>query len=132
MFELIKTHGGHFKSNWWEGQFFSSFKNDNSPLDLFNVLFRVFDGLKLPEAVERKEWMDTTCHHALFAVCDVFSYYYSTLAPLLLKDMHNHLVWCIKQKSPQLAQGACNCLENLVLANQVISKLISPSNKNYF
>jgi len=104
MFELIKTHGGHFKSNWWE--------------DLFNVLFRVFDGLKLPEAVERREWMDTTCHHALFAVCDVFSYYYSTLAPLLLKDMHNHLVWCIKQKSPQLAQGACNCLENLVLANQ--------------
>ncbi|CBY35510.1 unnamed protein product [Oikopleura dioica] len=104
MFELIKTHGGHFKANWWE--------------DLFNVLFRVFDGLKLPEAVERREWMDTTCHHALFAVCDVFSYYYSTLAPLLLKDMHNHLVWCIKQRSPQLAQGACNCLENLVLANQ--------------
>ncbi|CAG5091625.1 Oidioi.mRNA.OKI2018_I69.PAR.g13169.t1.cds [Oikopleura dioica] len=106
MFELIKSHGGNFKPNWWE--------------DLFNVLFRVFDGLKLPEAVERREWMDTTCHHALFAVCDVFSYYYSTLAPLLLKDMHNHLVWCIKQKSPQLAQGSCNCLENLVLANQAV------------
>ena len=107
---------------------FSSYKIDLTRLDLFNVLFRVFDGLKLPEAVERREWMDTTCHHALFAVCDVFSYYYSTLAPLLLKDMHNHLVWCIKQRSPQLAQGACNCLENLVLANQVIFIALVRSN----
>ena len=58
LFELIKTHGENWEDRWW--------------LDLFNVLFRVFDGLKLPEAVERREWMDTTCNHALFAVCDVF------------------------------------------------------------
>ena len=58
LFELIKSHGASWEQRWW--------------LDLFNVLFRVFDGLKLPEQVERSEWMDTTCNHALFALCDVF------------------------------------------------------------
>ena len=58
LFELIKSHGHSWEQRWW--------------LDLFNVLFRVFDGLKLPEQVERAEWMDTTCNHALFALCDVF------------------------------------------------------------
>ena len=66
LFELIKTHGENWEDRWW--------------LDLFNVLFRVFDGLKLPEAVERREWMDTTCNHALFAVCDVFSQGYTFFA----------------------------------------------------
>ena len=47
------------------------------------------------------------------------SHYYKVLAPILLKDLHNHLVWCIKQSSAQLAQSSCNCLENIILSNQV-------------
>ena len=49
----------------------------------------------------------------------VKSHYYKILAPILLKDLHNHLVWCIKQSSAQLAQSSCNCLENIILSNQV-------------
>ena len=48
-----------------------------------------------------------------------FSHYYETLSPILLTSLHNHLVWCIKQNSSQLAQSSCNCLENIILSNQV-------------
>lgn len=35
LFEIVKTHGDAFKSHWWK--------------DLFQVLFRIFDNMKLPE-----------------------------------------------------------------------------------
>jgi predicted solute-binding protein len=35
LFEIIKTYGDTFKPNWWR--------------DLFQVLFRIFDNMKLPE-----------------------------------------------------------------------------------
>ncbi|GBP14162.1 Brefeldin A-inhibited guanine nucleotide-exchange protein 1 [Eumeta japonica] len=54
LFEIVKTHGDSFKPNWWK--------------DLFNVIFRIFDNMKLPEHVtEKSEWMTTTCNHALYA-----------------------------------------------------------------
>lgn len=35
MFEVIKTYGENFQSHWWK--------------DLFQILFRIFDNMKLPE-----------------------------------------------------------------------------------
>lgn len=35
LFEIVKTHGDAFKPHWWK--------------DLFQVLFRIFDNMKLPE-----------------------------------------------------------------------------------
>lgn len=35
LFEIVKTHGDAFKTHWWK--------------DLFQVLFRIFDNMKLPE-----------------------------------------------------------------------------------
>ncbi len=35
MFEIMKTYGGEFKPEWWR--------------DLFLVVFRIFDIMKLPE-----------------------------------------------------------------------------------
>jgi brefeldin A-inhibited guanine nucleotide-exchange protein len=35
LFEMIKNHGEAFKTHWWR--------------DLFNILFRIFDNMKLPE-----------------------------------------------------------------------------------
>lgn len=35
LFEMIKNHGEAFKAHWWR--------------DLFNILFRIFDNMKLPE-----------------------------------------------------------------------------------
>ena len=35
LFEMIKNHGQAFKGHWWR--------------DLFNILFRIFDNMKLPE-----------------------------------------------------------------------------------
>jgi len=35
LFEIVKTHGGSFRPHWWR--------------DLFQVLFRIFDNMKLPE-----------------------------------------------------------------------------------
>jgi len=36
MFEILKTHGDSFEQHWWK--------------DLFRIIFRIFDNMKLPES----------------------------------------------------------------------------------
>lgn len=104
LFEIVKTHGDAFKPNWWR--------------DLFNILFRIFDNMKLPEQhTEKAEWMTTTCNHALYAIVDVFTQYFDILGPLLLGDLYTQLHWCVQQNNEQLARSGTNCLENLVISN---------------
>ncbi|KAG5672238.1 hypothetical protein PVAND_002380 [Polypedilum vanderplanki] len=104
LFEIVKTYGESYKPNWWR--------------DLFNILFRIFDNMKLPEHhTEKAEWMTTTCNHALYAIIDVFTQYFDTLGPLLLKDLYSQLQWCVQQNNEQLARSGTNCLENLVISN---------------
>ncbi|XP_067620339.1 LOW QUALITY PROTEIN: brefeldin A-inhibited guanine nucleotide-exchange protein 1 [Eurosta solidaginis] len=104
LFEIVKTHGDSFKPNWWK--------------DLFNIIFRIFDNMKLPEHVtEKSEWMTTTCNHALYAIIDVFTQYFDVLGYLLLEDLFAQLHWCVQQSNEQLARSGTNCLENLVISN---------------
>lgn len=104
MFEIIKTYGDTFASHWWK--------------DLFKILFRIFDNMKLPEQhTEKAEWMTTTCNHALYAIVDVFTQYFDVLGPLLLGELYSQLHWCVQQDNEQLARSGTNCLENLVNSN---------------
>lgn len=104
LFEIVKTYGDSFKPNWWK--------------DLFNILFRIFDNMKLPEQfTEKAEWMTTTCNHALYAIIDVFTQYFDVLGDLLLTDLYSQLHWCVQQNNEQLARSGTNCLENLVISN---------------
>ncbi|RUS76389.1 hypothetical protein EGW08_015840 [Elysia chlorotica] len=104
MFEIMKTYGENYHTHWWR--------------DLFKIIFRIFDVMKLPEQQsEKAEWMTTTCNHALYAIVDVFSQYYMQLAPLLLTDLYHMLQWCVAQDNEQLARSGTNCLENLVISN---------------
>ncbi|XP_072399618.1 brefeldin A-inhibited guanine nucleotide-exchange protein 1 isoform X2 [Diabrotica undecimpunctata] len=104
LFEVIKTYGDTFSPHWWK--------------DLFKVLFRIFDNMKLPEKQpEKDEWMTTTCNHALYAIVDVFTQYYDVLGPLLLEELYSQLHWCVQQDNEQLARSGTNCLENLVNSN---------------
>ncbi|KRZ20127.1 Brefeldin A-inhibited guanine nucleotide-exchange protein 1 [Trichinella pseudospiralis] len=104
MFEIMKTYGDHFKDTWWK--------------DLFQVVFRIFDVMKLPEQQSEKiEWMMTTCNHALYAIVDVFTQYYKTLSEIILPDLYALLFWTIQQENEQLARSAINCLENFVISN---------------
>ncbi|KAG7208279.1 hypothetical protein KM043_014522 [Ampulex compressa] len=106
LFDVVKTHGSSFKPHWWK--------------DLFQVLFRIFDNMKLPEQhTEKAEWMTTTCNHALYAIVDVFSQFYDTLGPLLLEQLYSQLLWCVQQDNEQLARSGTNCLENLVISNGI-------------
>lgn len=104
LFEIVKTHGDAYKANWWK--------------DLFNILFRIFDNMKLPEhQSEKDEWMTTTCNHALYAIIDVFTQYFDMLGPLLLTNLYTQLHWCVQQNNEHLARSGTNCLENLVISN---------------
>ncbi|XP_065921136.1 brefeldin A-inhibited guanine nucleotide-exchange protein 1 isoform X3 [Magallana gigas] len=109
MFEIMKTYGETFASHWWK--------------DLFQIVFRIFDNMKLPEQQnehfksKKAEWMTTTCNHALYAIVDVFTQYYEILSPVLLTELYNQLHWCVKQDNEQLARSGTNCLENLVISN---------------
>lgn len=104
LFEIVKTHGDAYKPHWWR--------------DLFNILFRIFDNMKLPEQhTEKAEWMTTTCNHALYAIVDVFTQYFDVLGELLLGDLYMQLHWCVQQNNEQLARSGTNCLENLVISN---------------
>ncbi|KAK0098452.1 hypothetical protein PV326_008215 [Microctonus aethiopoides] len=106
LFDVVKTHGASFKPHWWK--------------DLFQVLFRIFDNMKLPEQhTEKAEWMTTTCNHALYAIVDVFSQFYDVLGPLLLGQLYFQLQWCVQQDNEQLARSGTNCLENLVISNGI-------------
>lgn len=61
--------------------------------------------------------MVTTCNHALYAIVDVFSQYYSSLGPLMLPEVYRQLFWCVQQGNEQLAKSTINCMENLVVFN---------------
>ncbi|XP_077991507.1 brefeldin A-inhibited guanine nucleotide-exchange protein 1-like [Glandiceps talaboti] len=127
MFEIMKTYGHTFQQHWWK--------------DLFRIVFRIFDNMKLPEqqleavqwsntdlhalgdnaaffiTTQKAEWMTTTCNHALYAIVDVFTQYYEILSDILLDDMLAQLHWCVQQDNEQLARSGTNCLENLVISN---------------
>lgn len=104
LFEIVKTYGESFSPHWWR--------------DLFKILFRIFDNMKLPEQhTEKAEWMTTTCNHALYAIVDVFTQYFDVLGPLLLEELYSQLHWCVQQDNEQLARSGTNCLENLVNSN---------------
>uniref|UniRef100_A0A3B5Q0H6 ARF guanine nucleotide exchange factor 1 n=1 Tax=Xiphophorus maculatus TaxID=8083 RepID=A0A3B5Q0H6_XIPMA len=104
MFEVMKTYGHTFEKHWWQ--------------DLFRIVFRIFDNMKLPEQqTEKAEWMTTTCNHALYAICDVFTQYFESLNGLLLDDILAQLYWCVQQDNEQLARSGTNCLENVVILN---------------
>ncbi|XP_041360036.1 brefeldin A-inhibited guanine nucleotide-exchange protein 1-like isoform X2 [Gigantopelta aegis] len=106
MFEIMKTYGESFQPHWWR--------------DLFNIIFRIFDNMKLPEQLnEKNEWMTTTCNHALYAIIDVFTQYYDVLHEILLSDLYQMLHWCVQQDNEQLARSGTNCLENLVISNGI-------------
>ncbi|CAI5778238.1 A-inhibited guanine nucleotide-exchange 2 isoform X1 [Podarcis lilfordi] len=104
MFEIMKSYGHTFEQHWWQ--------------DLFRIVFRIFDNMKLPEQqTEKSEWMTTTCNHALYAICDVFTQFYEALNEILLADIFAQLHWCVKQDNEQLARSGTNCLESLVILN---------------
>ncbi|XP_061780731.1 brefeldin A-inhibited guanine nucleotide-exchange protein 2 [Nerophis lumbriciformis] len=104
MFEIMKSYGHTFEKHWWH--------------DLFRIVFRIFDNMKLPEQqTEKTEWMTTTCNHALYAICDVFTHFYQPLSEILLADIFTQLQWCVRQDNEQLARSGTNCLENLVILN---------------
>ncbi|EDV23139.1 uncharacterized protein TRIADDRAFT_36208 [Trichoplax adhaerens] len=106
MFEIMKTYGQSFKPQYWK--------------DLFKIVFRIFDNMKLREQktdIERAEWMTTTCNHTLYAICDVFTQYFDVLSQVLLDDIFVLLNWCVEQDNEQLARSGTNCLENLVVSN---------------
>uniref|UniRef100_A0A803WCB9 ARF guanine nucleotide exchange factor 1 n=1 Tax=Ficedula albicollis TaxID=59894 RepID=A0A803WCB9_FICAL len=84
MFEIMKTYGHTYEKHWWQ--------------DLFRIVFRIFDNMKLPEQqTEKAEWMTTTCNHALYAICDVFTQYLEVLSDVLLDDIFAQLYWCVQQ-----------------------------------
>uniref|UniRef100_W5M5H3 ARF guanine nucleotide exchange factor 2 n=1 Tax=Lepisosteus oculatus TaxID=7918 RepID=W5M5H3_LEPOC len=104
MFEIMKSYGHTFEKHWWH--------------DLFRIVFRIFDNMKLPEQqTEKTEWMTTTCNHALYAICDVFTQFYDPLSDVLLPDIFTQIQWCVSQDNEQLARSGTNCLENLVILN---------------
>ena len=67
--------------------------------------------MKLPEQqLEKSDWFATTCNHALFAVCDVFTQYYDVLASTLLGDIFEQLVWCVEQGSVLTVMLVCTTI----------------------
>ena len=78
LFDVVKQYGSSFESGSWR--------------DLFSVLFRIFDpkvdrqsSLPSRRPGLDREWMDTTCNHALYAMTDVFNEFFAKLAPILLQ-----------------------------------------------
>ena len=86
---IVKNYGELFEPNWW--------------LDLFRVLFRIFDIVKndvreFHEKIDiHKEWMDTTCNNTLYYMTVVFNEFFHKLSPILLQDLLSQFQGCVKQ-----------------------------------
>lgn len=106
MFEIIKINGSTFKPDWWN--------------DLFQIIFRIFDYMKIPDNVDfadKSEWMKNTCSLALHSIVEVFTQYFDMLGPSLLSQFYNQLIWCVSQDDESLAVSAINYFGNLVTLN---------------
>ncbi|VDN19399.1 unnamed protein product [Cylicostephanus goldi] len=66
---------------------------------------------------QKKEWMMTTCNHAMYAIVDVFTQFFPQLSELVLPSIYEQFAVCIQQKNEQLARSTVNCLETLILLN---------------
>jgi brefeldin A-inhibited guanine nucleotide-exchange protein len=104
MFEIIKSNGQNFRPGWWK--------------DLFQIISRIFDTMKLSEQQnERSEWMTTTCNHAIYSIVDVFNQHFDALHSILMDSVYHYLSWCCMQDNEQLSKSGTNCLENLVITS---------------
>ena len=108
MFEIIKINGSSFKPDWWT--------------DLFQVIFRIFDYMKIPmsdsvDIADKSEWMKNTCSLALHSIVEVFTQYFDMLGPILLSQFYHQLLWCVSQDDESLAVSAINYFGNLVSSN---------------
>ena len=50
--------------------------------------------------------MTTTCNHALYAICDVFTHFYEPLSEVLLADIFKQLQWCVRQGEEEAQEEA--------------------------
>lgn len=47
--------------------------------------------------LQRVEWMNTTCNHALFALLEIFNMFYGDLKDIVLEDLLDRIHWCTLQ-----------------------------------
>lgn len=72
----------------------SNIKNISTLLQCCVVVFVLTEVVLHPQ---KAEWMTTTCNHALYAICDVFTQYFESLNDVLLDDILAQLYWCVQQ-----------------------------------
>lgn len=70
----------------------------------------------LAARLQKAEWMTTTCNHALYAICDVFTQYFEALSDVLLDDILAQLYWCVQQGERRIYSISCGgeCVQCLV------------------
>ncbi|CAB3410687.1 unnamed protein product [Caenorhabditis bovis] len=104
MFEIMKYHGKDFRAEWWR--------------DLLEIVFRIFDHAKMDEhRSDKREWMSTTCNHAMLSVVDIFTQYFDLLSVHALPMIYRQFAIFIRQQNEQLARCTISCLESLILQN---------------
>ncbi|CAL2028511.1 unnamed protein product [Caenorhabditis brenneri] len=104
MFEIMKTHGKDFRPEWWK--------------DLFEIVFRIFDPSKMDDhRSDKREWMSTTCNHAMLSVVEVFTQFFTQLSVYALPMIYKQFGVFIRQQNEQLARCTISCLESLISQN---------------
>lgn len=104
MFEIMKYHGSDFRPEWWK--------------DLFEIVFRIFDPSKMDDhRSDKREWMSTTCNHAMLSVVEVFTQYFTQLSVYALPMIYKQFAVFIRQQNEQLARCTISCLESLISQN---------------
>uniref|UniRef100_A0AC35TRP5 SEC7 domain-containing protein n=1 Tax=Rhabditophanes sp. KR3021 TaxID=114890 RepID=A0AC35TRP5_9BILA len=104
MFDIIKTYGNEFEEEWWK--------------DLFKILLKIFDLSKFNDCPnQKKEWMVTTCDHALYAIVDIFAKFFDSLIPNQLINFYELLLsFTLQLESDHLPRSAITCLETLIVS----------------
>ncbi|NWX95227.1 BIG2 protein, partial [Nothoprocta ornata] len=102
MFEIMKSYGHTFEKHWWQ--------------DLFRIVFRIFDNMKLPEQqteVKKKKGSKKNCiFERMKGLLKIWKMEKMEPIELVSKTQNQGSLY-----NEQLARSGTNCLENLVILN---------------
>ena len=86
MFEVIKTYGTSFIAHWWK--------------DLFRIVFRIFDNMKVPDALTEVSW-------ALGARCSCINVANIACSLMLLECAFSEALFVCNTQQPMPVHSAC-------------------------
>ncbi|KAJ3639040.1 hypothetical protein Zmor_016424 [Zophobas morio] len=101
--EVLNSQGHHLLEVHWS--------------ELFQIICRLFDNERLPNnAIEREEWLKTTCNLSLCCATELLIKFYNRLPKEVLQEFYCAVKWCATADNEHLLRMSLENFENFVIS----------------